>query len=132
VSYSPIAFEGSLAVTELALQLTNGGPIVGGAGKPIDPLPGIPEVCSNVENNAPDGCVPRIQDNLPEVELFDRSGDGTWVRLPHLSAGERYAVDAPERYVDPASRTVLVRFVNEQPDGNFGFQFGVSITGDVR
>ncbi|HZM73747.1 MAG TPA: hypothetical protein VFC71_10290 [Candidatus Polarisedimenticolia bacterium] len=132
VSYSPIEFEGSLAVTELELQLTNGEPIRVGAGKPIDPLPGIPEVCSNLENNAPEGCVPRIQDNMPEVELFDRSGEGIWVRLPHLTAGQGYTIAAPERYVDPASGTVLVRFVNEQPDGNFGFQFGVSISGDVR
>lgn len=132
LSYRPIAFEGSLSVSELAIQLTAGEPMRDGGGKPIVPLPTIPEVCSNVENNGPEGCEPRIQDNMPEVELFDRSGDGAWVRLPHLTASQRYTVDAPERYVDPGSGTVLVRFVNEQPDGNFSFQFGVAITGDVR
>ena len=131
LSYRPIAFEGSVAVSELSIQLTNGEPVRGGAGEPIDPLPAIPDVCTNIENDAPEGCVKRIQDNLPEVELFDLS-QGTWVRLPHLKAGQPYAVKAPERYADPSSGAVLVRFVNEQPDGNFGFQFGLSISGNVR
>jgi hypothetical protein len=131
LSYRPIAFEGSLAASELAIQLTQGEPMREGGGKPIDPLPRIPEVCTNVENNAPEGCVPRVQDSMPEVELFDRTGDGAWVRLPHLTPGERYSVSNPQRYVD-GSGEVLVRFVNEQPDGFFGFTFGVSITGTVQ
>jgi hypothetical protein len=104
----------------------------GGGGKPIEPLPAIPEVCTNVENTEPEGCVPRIQDGLPEVELFDRSGDGLWVRLPHLAPSESYVVAHPDKFVDPVSGSVLVRFVVEQPDGNAGFQFSVAISGNVR
>ena len=133
ISYRPITFEGSFDVSELAIQLSQGEPMRLGPGKPIVPLPTIPDVCTNLENTEPEGCVPRIQDGLPEVELFDLSGGGTWVRLPHMTMGERYTVDEPERYMDSGTGTVLVRFVNEQPDGNqASFQFGVSLTGNVR
>ncbi|MCI0344163.1 MAG: hypothetical protein L0221_01790 [Chloroflexi bacterium] len=132
LSYRPIAFEGSFDVSALAIELTSQGePIRGGVGKPIEPLPVIPDVCTNVENNAPEGCEPRIQDNMPEVELLDLV-EGTWVRLPHLTSGQNYTVAAPERYVDAGSGTVLVRFVNEQPDASFYFQFEIAISGDVE
>jgi hypothetical protein len=54
------------------------------------------------------------------------------VRLPHLAAGGRYVIDAPGHYIDPASGSVLVRFVNDQPDASFYFQFVVAITGHVE
>ena len=37
----------------------------------------------------------------------------------------------PARYVDPASGTVLVRYVNDRQD-NVGFSVDFSITGTVR
>lgn len=132
LAYRPISFAGTLAVTDLVVSMTMGEPMGGGIGKPIVPLPSIPIACTDVTNTRPDGCQPRVQDGLPEVELFDLSGEGTWVRLPHLTAGTRYTVENPERYVDGPSGTVLVRFVNDQPDMSFGFQFGVAISGDVE
>jgi hypothetical protein len=45
--------------------------------------------------------------------------------------GSVYEVPDPERYVDPGSGTLLVRFVNEFQD-NVGFGFQLRIEGDVR
>jgi hypothetical protein len=71
-------------------------------------------------------------DGLAEVELFDRSGDkGGWVRLPHFAMGRAYDVEHPERYVDPATGTVLVRFVNGGQDF-VQFAFNLRIEGTVR
>ena len=132
VSYRPISFEGSIDASELALSMLQGNPMHGGEGKPIMPLPTAPEFCTDATNIVPAGCVPRVEDGLPEVELFDRSGDGAWVRLPHLSADTRYVIDGAARYVDSSTGNVLVRFVNDQADRSFDFEFGVAITGTVK
>jgi hypothetical protein len=132
LAYRPIAYAGSLSVSELAVSMSMSDSIGGGVGKPIVPLPSIPITCTDVGNTQPQGCQPRVQDGLPEVELFDLRGEGTWVRLPHLAAGTRYVVTDPDRYVDETSGTVLVRFVNDQPDMSLSFQFGVAISGDVE
>jgi hypothetical protein len=70
-------------------------------------------------------------DGVPEVEVFDRTGDGAWRRLPHFQAGTAYDLDHPDRYVDPASGTIQVRFVNDHQDG-VGISFLVSLEGTVR
>ena len=54
-----------------------------------------------------------------------------WIRLPHFENGTRYAVADPGRYVDPASGSVIVRFVNDRSD-QVGFGVDISITGDVQ
>ena len=71
-----------------------------------------------------------VVDGLPETELFDLT-TSTWVRLPHLVSGPRYSVAEPERYVDPTSGTVLIRYVNDQSDG-VGFGATVAIRGTVK
>lgn len=132
IAYEPISFEGSLVATELVFGLGFGGeqfPI----GNPISvaPLADIPVVCTDLGNTVPPGCEPPRLDGVPEVEIFDRTGEGGWVRLPHLSMGAAYAVEAPDRYVDPATGRVLIRFVNEtQKDGVY-FQFQVEIGGVI-
>ena len=93
--------------------------------QPIEPLTEIPEPCVG---NDPVTC-PNGFDGLPEVELFDLT-TSTWARLPHFAGGTRYAVKDPARYVDPATGTVLIKFVNETEQT--GFSFDVSITGDVE
>jgi hypothetical protein len=127
VSYKPIAFDGTLTPTELEFGLIFGGdrPQVTADPDPIEPLDAIPEPCPDPPT---DECI--VADGLPEVELFDLP-KGDWVRLPHLTAGSRYAVADPTRYVDPAAGTVLARFVNDRDEG-IGFQFDLSITGTVR
>jgi hypothetical protein len=53
------------------------------------------------------------------------------VRFPHLEHGIRYRVADPGRYVDPATGSVQIKFVNETMDQT-GFSFDVSISGDVQ
>jgi hypothetical protein len=129
IAYRPISFEGTLATTELAIGLNFGGdlPMTLEEPKPVAPLDVIPEPCPDPPT--PD-CVPAGFDGLPEVELYDLTA-AAWRRLPHLSGGTRYAVDDPTRYVDPATGTVLVRFVNDRGDG-VGFSFDITIEGTVE
>ena len=68
---------------------------------------------------------------MPELELFDRSGSGSWVRMQKPRLSNVYELQEPERYVDPGSGTLLVRFVNEFQE-NVGFQFQVRIEGTVE
>lgn len=124
IAYRPVTFDGTITATQLAFGLNYGDPGFAVDPKPIEPLPAIPEPC---EPGAA-GC--NNFDGLPEVELFDLT-DQTWKRLPHLEGGSRYAIKDPARYVDPATGTVLVRFVNDNSDG-VGFGFDLSITGDLR
>jgi hypothetical protein len=129
LAYRPIAFEGAFTPTELVLNLAWGGDT--GAGIPsqaIDPLDEIPPPC----DPAVDECRPPLDfDGLPEVEIREVSGSGEWRRLPRLRGGNRYSINHPERYVDPATGTVLLRFVNEVSEG-VGFSMNVELTGEVR
>jgi len=150
VAYRPIAFDGSLTADRLLLganfpgeaglvgqprQIEPGKGCDGNVrpGNDCAPRPSVepPTVpCDpNVEKCFPDGG--GFFDGIPEVELFDRTGDGSWVRLPHFVQGELYEVKEAQRYVDPASGTVLVRFVNDRQDGA-SFTFQVRIEGQVR
>jgi hypothetical protein len=144
VAYSPIAFNGSFTVSKVRLALGFGGDTIGGVGgKPVAPMPiecvpanGAAEPSpSPTDTPLPSDCplaVPPDQfDGIPEVEVFDRTGDGTWRRLPHFQPGTTYELDHPERYVDPGSGTIQVRFVNDRQDG-IGISFQVSLEGTVR
>jgi hypothetical protein len=133
MAYRPIAFEGAFTPSALEIGLVNAGEgvVLGPGGKAIEPLPTIPVGCTDSTNATPTGCEPFRQDFLPDVEVFDlRTGE--WRRLPRIAQGGAYSVTNPERYVDPSTGQVLVRFVNDNPDANLGFGFEVSISGDVR
>jgi hypothetical protein len=97
----------------------------------------IPDACLNVKEPAkpPADCpkpLPIEQfDGLPEIELFDRTGDGTWHRLPHPSQGQTYDVADAADYVDPSTGAVLVRLVNDRQDQVNVF-VSVAIEGNVR
>jgi hypothetical protein len=93
----------------------------------VKPLDQTPVACGD---KPVEGCVARVFDGLPEVELFDLTSS-TWRRLPHMSSGLRYAIDQPAHYVDPTTGTVLVRFINDASD-SVGFSLDLSITGDIR
>jgi hypothetical protein len=128
LAYRPTSFEGTLSVTELAIALNAGGGVPStGEPAPIQPLSSIPPTCPNPPTA---DCGPIPVDGLPEVELFDITTQ-SWVRLPHLTQGARYAVAEPTHFVDPASGSVLVRYVNDKLD-NVGFAVDLSITGGVR
>jgi hypothetical protein len=90
-----------------------------GGGINVEP---IPDACVDVKEPAkPPVVCPKPQpidnfDGLPDIELFDRTGDGKWHRLPHLSQGQTYDVADAARYVDPSTGAVRVRFVNDRQD----------------
>lgn len=143
MAYRPIAFDGTLTPRRLALGLTFGSVDVPTDGaKAIEPL--NPQPCRKVADDPP-GCIrpqpvpscdPGTQDcnqilGSPEIELFDRTLGGKWLRLPQFTFGAAYEVRDPARYVDPGSGSVLVRFVNDKVD-NMGFGFAVRLEGDVR
>jgi hypothetical protein len=140
VAYRPIAFDGTFEVSRLVLGVGFGGEQgMLGEPRPIAPVPPcLGDGCEEPEpTTEPVPCDPTVEkcfaepfDGLAEVDLFDRSGDGQWVRLPHLAIGEAYAVENPERFVDPASGTVLVRFANDRQEGA-AFSFQVRIEGRV-
>jgi len=134
VSYRPLPFAGRLAVDHVRLQLTGGrDAVVGGVGgKPVAP---VPDVC---QQQPPPGTpaidCPMISvvpvDGLPEVEVFDRTGQGTWHRLPHFTQNVSYDLADPARYVD-ATGSILVRFVNNQQNP-VNALMNVSIEGTIQ
>lgn len=126
LAYRPIAFEGTIEASELAIGLNFGEPGLTVDPKPIEPLPSIPPACEQGEA----GCLVPGFEGIPEVEFYDMTA-AAWKRLPHLEAGSRYAIAEPARYVDPATGTVRIRLVNENNDG-IGFSLDLSITGDVK
>ncbi|HEY0442829.1 MAG TPA: hypothetical protein VGC90_01260, partial [Candidatus Limnocylindrales bacterium] len=131
-AYRPIPFQGRLTATEIHLALGQGGPVVPQGGKELGPLAEIPPLCTDGNNTVPKGCQAPRQDFMPEVEIFDRTGAGAWVRLPRMAAEASYTVANPARYVDPATGQILVRFVNDNPQSSVGFGFGVTLVGDVE
>jgi hypothetical protein len=86
-------------------------------------------VCTDQANSEPPGCAAPRVDGVPEVEIFDRTGAGAWVRLPHFGQGSVYSIENPERYADTNTGQVLLRFVNEQQESYF--QFNIAISGEV-
>jgi hypothetical protein len=133
VAYQPIPFEGSFTASGLRLGLSSGGGMGGlGGGKDIEPLAEMPVACTDSNNTLPKGCQARREDFLPEVEVFDRSGDGRWLRLPRLSSDTAYNLLNPQRYADPATGQVLIRFVNDNPELQAGFGFQLVLEGDVE
>jgi hypothetical protein len=143
VAYRPIAFDGTFTVSKVHLSLGFGGDTFGGApGKAVAPLPPecIPDPAPSpspsesappVPAACPTPLPPDQFDGIPEVEVFDRSGAGAWQRLPHFQPGNTYDLEHPERYVDPTSGTLQVRFVNDRQDG-VGIAFQVSLEGTVK
>jgi hypothetical protein len=146
VAYRPVAFDGALTPRRLVLGLTFGGDMGAVAGaRTIEPL--NPQPCRNASDDLA-GCIkvptapaptcdPGTQDcnqfqgNLPDVEVFDRTLGGKWLRLPAFAPGTGYELKDPARYIDPGSATLLVRFINDKNDG-VGFGFQVRLEGDVE
>jgi hypothetical protein len=132
LGYQPIPFEGAFDVSEVRIQLGGGGNLIPGAtGKPIEPVSEIPVPCTDSLNTIPKGCQGPRPDQMPEVEVFDRTA-GVWMRLPRMTAESTYVLTAPTRYVDPVTAQLLVRFVNDNPNMSIGFGFQVALAGTVR
>ena len=131
VAYRPIPFGGTLSPSLLRIGFNGGNGLLPTGGKPVDPVE-APPPCTDPNQSEPPGCEGPRQDFLPDLEIFDRSGAGAWVRLPRLGQDAPYLVTHPERYVDPSSGQVLVRFVNDNAENQLNFGFGVSIEGVVQ
>lgn len=128
IAYRPTAFEGTIEATELAIGLNFGGdPGPGARPTLVEPLPSLPPRCPNPPTA---DCAPFIPDGMPEVEVYDVV-DQEWKRLPHMTPGARYAVAEPANYVDPATGTALIRYVNDRTEG-VGFSVDVAISGTIR
>jgi hypothetical protein len=128
LAYRLTSFEGTLDATEVVIGLNFGGePGLTVRPTVLEPLDAIPEPCPNPPTPE---CGPFVADGLPEVELFNVAAK-EWQRFPHMNQGARYSIaDGPD-YVDPATGTVLVRFVNDRMDG-IGFSVDIAITGTIR
>ena len=132
IAYRPIPFDGAFHVSQVRMSLgTSGNPLPGG-GREIEPLPNIPVPCTDAAHTTPAGCQAPRNDFLPEVEVFDLTGAGTWVRLPRLDAEAGYTLARPSRFVDPTTGQMLVRFINESPEASIGFSFQLALGGDVE
>jgi hypothetical protein len=126
MAYRPAGFDGRFAATDLVIGLNSGDLGLTVDPSPIEALPAIPEPCPT----PPTGDCAIGNDGLPEVELYDVQA-GAWKRLPHLNGGIRYSVKDAARYVDPASATVRIRFVNDKAQ-DVGMSVEMWITGDSR
>ena len=121
LAYRPVAFEGAITTKRLLLVMNGGGP-ADPAGAPVRPNGPADVAPTKAEVDAQ-------QDSVPIVELFDRV-TGQWMRFPHITPGNSIEIADPERWVDPASGTVLVRVRSDRPDG-VGFQLQVQLEGAV-
>lgn len=131
MAYRPIAIDGTFRATKVELGMTFGGDqFEGSDGGPIEPLETIPVVCGGSDPPPGQECVQPAFDGAPEVEVFDLV-TGEWRRLPHMAMGQRRSLAEPERYVDPGTGTIRVRFVAEGQQ-HFGFGFQVRLTGVVE
>jgi hypothetical protein len=138
VVYRPLAFDGRLDASHVRFGLGFGpdANVGEGTGRPTEPLP-VECTDDDPKTSPPRGVIcpkppPADQfDGLPEVDVFDRTGTGTWRRLPHLSQGVTYDLADAAKYVDPATGAVLVRFVNERQDP-VNIWLAMSIQGTVR
>jgi hypothetical protein len=142
IAYRPIAFDGALDATRVVVSMGFGDQTIPQPTTTLEPLAEQPcrgeetDLPDCVEVEPPEPCDPNVEQcfgggELPILELFDRSGDGRWIRMADLDPGKAYDLVEPERYVDPASGTLLVRFVNERVDG-LGFQFQARIEGEIE
>ncbi len=131
LAYRPIPYQGQFTISGIRLALGTGGNQVPLGGKPIEPLAEIPTPCIDVLNSEPDGCQPRRDDFLPELEVFDLVA-GAWARLPRLDGDVGYSLTDPTRYVDPGTGQLLVRFINDNPESSVGFGFQLVLDGTVE
>ena len=132
MAYRPIAFDGTFAADHLRIAASVGPDSGVGVGVKTEP---IPDVCLDPKAKHPETC-PRQPpldqfDGVPEIELFDRTGAGSWHRLPHPAMGVTYDMANAERYVDPGTGQVLLRLVNEHQDP-VNIYLNVSIEGTVK
>ncbi|HXG39847.1 MAG TPA: hypothetical protein VNJ28_02800, partial [Candidatus Limnocylindrales bacterium] len=140
LAYRPIGYVGALAPRRLLVGLSFGPDQLFGtrSAKPVqaegparepgdEPSDCIGEACPAPNKPLVPG---PAQPPVPRVDLFDLEARA-WASLPELTPNEDYAILAPERYVDPASGTVLVRLVNGRADP-VSVTLNVQLEGEVQ
>ncbi|MER3418277.1 MAG: hypothetical protein C4343_04035 [Chloroflexota bacterium] len=130
VAFRTIPLPGHLAASRLVVAFNAGPDVVSGGGGATEIMPLGPakpiEPCLDLDQACP-GAPPH---SLPQLDVFDPAL-GTWLTLPRLDPGRPFAIAEPERYVDPATASVVFRFQNPRVDPvNFGFV--VEIEGRVE
>ena len=110
VAYRPIGFAGRMTPTKLTIGMNFGDPGAGLDPAVVEPLPSIPPACDAVR---------RSVRGRASSTACPRSSCSTSTRRPGVAcrispAATGYAVADPARYVDPASGSVLIRFVNDR------------------
>jgi hypothetical protein len=135
VAYRPLPFTGTLAISHVRLAFGFGGEGGLPAGGAVV-LPPIDDRCmehqqKQVGVQCPKPLAPDKFDGVPDVEVFDRTGAGTWHRLVHPSQGRTYELADPAKYVDATTGTLLIRYVNDVQD-NVSFGVNVSIEGTIK
>ncbi len=143
LAYRPVAFDGVLDPSSVTLGFDFGDGLPGqprGSIRPLDPQPCLDEETDEPgceEPERPDLCDPTTEGcvdrefQVPALEIFDRTDGGRWMRMQPLEPRGTYELEQPDRYVDPGSGTLLLRFVNEWHEG-ISFNVQVRIQGDVR
>jgi hypothetical protein len=131
--YRPIAFDGALDVRAVRFSIGFGPDTsIGVGGAKVEP---IPPICVDPKAKHPATCPkPRAEDQvdgIPEIEVFDRTGRGSWHRLPHSTMGGTYDLANAARYVDPGTGAFVVRLVNEQQEP-VNVYLNVAIEGSVK
>jgi len=124
LAYRPIPFQGRFDPTRVVVGMNFGGDL----GFIAESLPRLdPEAACQGDACEPDG---RLGPGpLPRLEVRDVA-TGEWVRFQVLDQGRAYELPEPDRWVDPATGEVEVRFANEGTDV-IGFGFGIQLDGVV-
>jgi hypothetical protein len=74
---------------------------------------------------------PPAFDNLPDLQLFDRTS-GKWVEFQHAQPGVEFTISSPQRFVDQ-SGAFRARFVNRADQGMTAwFAVSVQLEGTAR
>ena len=127
VAYRPIGFAGRMTPTKLTIGMNFGDPGAGLDPAVVEPLPSIPPACD------PSAGVVR---GRASSTACPKSSCSTSTRRPGVAcrispAATGWRSPDPGHYVDPASGSVLIRFVNDRTDG-VGFQVDVAVTGTIE
>ena len=132
LAYRPIAFDGRFEATRVLLAFNTGGmTTIPDPGDDVVPEPApSPSPTPSPGATAAPVAPPPNWSGLPAVEVLDVE-TGEWRRLPEPVAGTAISIRNPARYVDAASGTLQLRFVNDRAEG-VGFQLAVQLEGIVR
>ena len=132
LSYRPIPFDGSfdrLGDPDRARPAVAAG--CRAAARRSSRWRSVPVACTDLHNTLPEGCEPRRDDFLPEVEIFDL-GDGLVGSAAAGSTPKRVQPQGPGALRRSATGQVLVRFVNDNPEMSVGFGFQVALAGEIE